>query len=252
MKKRIKRFSILLLVSLVIFLIYSNRRISGTWIGIHYYDNHSNSNWKQPDESILNFSAFKVNLYEPFASDDITKTPYLIIGKSILTNSKNDFDIFKTSIKHLNKDTLVFSSYNSTHVYRKVHDSLKQKNITSFTEKLIVLKSKKYIDTVYFTDKYLLLMNKKGEKLKWIDLKYQLKAIDDFQFLATDNGIMLLVKKTKEQVCFYQFSKDSVNIISVKEIHPNKKLQKLIVSVKKSLKHRDSIFDVSNKNPHPR
>lgn len=240
MKKKIKRFLVLIILGIVVYLVYSNRRISGTWIGIHRYNNESDSIWKISHESILNFSYLNAGVYEPFISDKIHETPFVIFGNTFL----NDF----TYIKHLDKDSLVFSSDYSTFLYRKVHDSLKQKSKIEFEGKLIELKHSNSIDTVYFTSRHLLWKNAKGEKFEWSKKRYKLVTINDFQFLVTDNGIILVIKEKNKQLFFYKYWEDSINTSTLKEIILNDKLQKQVISLKKVIRRRDSIHAI--KYPH--
>ena len=65
MKKKLKRFLLLLLIGFIGFFIYSNTRYNGTYMGTYELWHHEGA-WPSAHDRILDVSTFNFQLYQPF------------------------------------------------------------------------------------------------------------------------------------------------------------------------------------------
>lgn len=246
MKKRFKYFFLLIFLGIIGYLVYCNYTIRGTWIRTHEYNSSGNRvTFMSP--SVVSFSTFEVQTFEPDFERKFTSHSFLIIGKTILSNA--DFSAsHKIPIKHIDSDSIVFKNASSTFVYRKVPDSLKEPYSVNFTNRLFEMKVQNIVDTSYFTEKEIFVKSKTPRGYEWSNAQYGTASMNGFQFFGGDFGAVFAIKKFDNQYRMYGFSKDSISFVSVREIPMTPQIKKEVELAKENvLKEREYYEQQLNK-----
>jgi len=217
-----KRTLQLEIVILIGFIIYSNLRIKGVWLGV--YENRKNSIFSTNHEVLVfkNFNFDKV--CELYSCYDIRNELLFAFGNNIFIDTKEEYSIKWKNINYLDKDSLVFKTHNVFSVYRKIPDSLKQKKSlkTNFKNKLLTINNGEFLDTIYFDDKFLLFKNNKNPYEKWTNNYFEIKNIDNFKIMFFNGQINpIIIKEKGNDIFFFQYQRNKTNSLKVEIIKSN-------------------------------
>ena len=231
------------LIILISFIIYSNLRIKGVWIGV--YEDNGNSLFNTNNEVLVlnNFNFDKI--CELNSCHDIKNEFFFTFGNTIFIDEKEEYDVKWKKINYLDKDSLVFKTYNRFFVYRKIPDSLKQKESfkINFKNKLLTISNSEFTDTIYISDKYLLFKYNKYPHKKWSNDYFEIKNIEDFKIMFFNTQTSpIIIKEKDNKLFFYQYGRNKTNSLKVKEIKSNQLLNEEIklklINLKKSVRKK--------------
>jgi hypothetical protein len=232
--KRILQLGLIILIS---FITYSNLRIKGVWIGV--YEGNESSVFNTNSE-VLVFNNFNFDkICELYSCYDIKNEFLFAFGNSLFIDEKEEYSVKWKNINYLDKDSLIFQTYNGLSVYRKIPDSLKQKDSfkTNFKNKLLTLSNGKFTDTIYISDKYLLFRNNIHSYEKWGNDLIEIKNIEDFKIMFFNNPTSpMIIKEIDNKLIFFQYGRNKTNSLNVKEIKSNHSLNEEIKMKLKRLK----------------
>jgi hypothetical protein len=241
MKKRIKQFFLLLLLVLFLFVGYSHYRLQGTWLRLYHYKTEKESA-RFSDMRLLDVDYFHVTEYSSFVGDSLEYEFFLALGQKILADLNDENQPFHMPVKTITRDSLVLANSFTTVLYRKVPDSLQQKDTIDLTNKFFRMELNQTIDTMYFFEDRLLYKSKREGRKKWHNLKYELIYLNGFCFMGSDFGTMTPIKKENNRLNFYNIFKDSIQIISAEEIKLDTTFHKEVQLYRKIvLKEREDI-----------
>ena len=220
MKKKLKRFILFLILSVIIFLIYSNKKTDGTYMGLHMHFNNDSFQWSLEEVLIIK----NQKIQEMGSSYSLSRKEaerFFTIGDIIFTKANDDFRIFKQlKIKKYDTDSLVLINYSNTRTFRKLSDSLKTTETST-----IDLRNKQFevnfdgiIDTLYFEEDFFIRkLNRPG--IKWETPYWEIKEVNGFHFLFTGDCFLFLIQQKNEKLYLFKLLKDRINEIELKEIN---------------------------------
>jgi hypothetical protein len=241
-KLLVKRMIQLGLIILLSFIIYSNLRVKGVWMGV--YEGNESSFFNTNNE-VLVFKNFNFDkICELYSCNDIKNKFLFAFGNNIFFDEKDEYIIKWKNINYLGNDSLVFKTYNGLSVYRKIPDSLKQKESfkTNFKNKLLTINNDEFKDTIYINDKYLLFKNNKHPNQKWSDDYYEIKNIEDFKIMYFNNSIQpIIIKEKNNKITFFQYGRNKINSLKVEIIKSNHLINE---EIKKKIKRLKKIEEI--------
>ncbi|WP_299229131.1 hypothetical protein [uncultured Psychroserpens sp.] len=197
MKKAIYIFttSVILLLILGFFAFKADRDLNGIWIGEYIID----KKLYFAQEGILTFKNNKCFEQWPNHYENQVKESDNIFFDIINFDFENGYGRYK--IVNVSKDSLVINkspNYDepSLYIYRRLTDNLKHKKENELAGKKFVLKSKTFIDTVYFKNNSSLIRNANNEKynLNWIRIDNE-----GFDILFMTEYVPYLIIKENEK-----------------------------------------------------
>ncbi|WP_340915805.1 hypothetical protein [Polaribacter butkevichii] len=219
MRTKLIKVFILLVITVTIFLIYSNRKINGIWIGT--YISYDNSKYNSINESLINFNTFNFKYINPYLKkDSIIKRNYITLGNLIFSKPINEFETIQTKIVNFKNDSLILKSVLETKAYRKIPDSLKSNSnqTLELKNKFFKIENQRNIDTIYFSEKYLFFKGKKKKREKWESTGYWKLIYFENYYVIFSNFSPIVVNKSNEYLNFNQLTKDRNNVLKVIEI----------------------------------
>lgn len=217
-----KRLFQLGLIILVSFIVYSNLRIKGVWIGV--YEGNDNSIFNTNNQ-VLVFNIFSFDkICELYSCNDIKNEFLFAFGNNMFFNEKDEYLIKWKKLNYFDNDSLVFKTFNGLSVFRKIPDSLKQKESfkTNFKNRLLTINKDEFKDTIYINDKYLFFKNSSNPNQKWGDDYYEIKNIEDFKIMYFNSTINpIIIKEKGNKIFFFQYGRNKINSLKVEEINSN-------------------------------
>jgi len=208
MKKKILIIISILILLSTLFFYYSNKSIEGLYIkNYEIFSTDSNQDIYY-DQYVLEIKNQKFDNYFYGSNGIPSSFNYKKNGKNIkLTSIKNDSSSDYNIVLNKNhKDSIVFKTdrNNGEVVYFKIPDSLKNNTKISLAEKTFVLKSEKFIDTIYFDKDYLLIKDLNPTDY-WDTGGWELLNINGFDIILTGYSFVYVVKDINEKLFFYRF-----------------------------------------------
>tara|TARA_R110001583_G_scaffold194839_1_gene367273 strand:- start:1871 stop:2548 length:678 start_codon:yes stop_codon:yes gene_type:complete len=202
----------------MIFLIYSNKKSNGTYIGVHKYYNDKSFKWSF--DEILVIENLKFQVISILTNPEIPEK-HFTIGNTIFFKSNDEYSLTKTfKIAHNNNDSLVLKNTLETKLFRKLPDSLKSKNNDKIDlkNKLFELKTDSFIDTLFFKNDFYLRKSNQPDR-KWESPFWELKEVNEFKFLFTgDFSTLFVIVKNKNNYFLYKVLKDRIIKFELNEI----------------------------------
>lgn len=205
MKKRIKQFSVFLVIGFIVFFMYSNLQHQGTWMGT-YEVRSSGDFWDSQNDVILNIAPFEFHLYRPFVSDNFYSFYNFRLGNYLFPYSDGLKKKDISKIVYHDKDSLtVILDETVYQSFQKIPDSLKQVESVDLTNKLFHITFDGRDEALFFTKDLIYYKERNDTVNYWSGIMYRRVNYDRFHFLCTQYGNRIVVTKRNDQIYFNRF-----------------------------------------------
>lgn len=246
--KRLFQLLAILFLVLIIYILYSNQKLKGTWVGIYNYSYNEyfdDKIFKNFNSVVVVFDGLKKEKTSFYDKD--YKSNYFTFFNHFYSDPENElFDIAFTKIKHLNKDSLVLKNSIKHEAFRKVPDSLKNYEKINFKKQAFEITLNTQKDTVFIDDKDFLfkVYNPNNPYKEWRSHYFKEKRINDFSFLISE-FFTVIMKQNNKKLKFYKFNQDSITELEVNKIELRKES---LLKIQKEIRINNQLDSLYGKN----
>ena len=245
MKKKISIILTTIIILIISYLIYSNKRLDGIYIkkSSIYLNQKDSTTSENTQQSLLKIKNQKFNrYYHSFNGIPEVEKYFSFLTYINFKPENKEYSFYPSNIENINNDSLVLSNnFDTTEYYLKIPDSLKNDLNEKFEISNKVFKSttEKFIDTVFFSKNFMIFKNGKKNYKDWGFLNREVLKIDGFDIMLIDSEPVLIIKKQKEYFKFYKYDLNSKLIeIKLEELNIdtndfNEKLELIKLAIKR-------------------
>ncbi|NOZ47277.1 MAG: hypothetical protein GXO79_10930 [Chlorobi bacterium] len=210
MKRKILTTLSLVVLIVICFFYYLNKRIEGIWIK-HYSTDLSNHEFFYDGNILLDIKNQKFSTYYSGLNGIPEETNYFNFGTNLkLWPLETEYN-FSYSIKSINNDSLILTKYNFEKiievVYKKIPDTLK--NNSDWQKKLLwnayEFRLPEYTDTIYFDNRFIMSKNQTTQAREWDSQDWKLTKINGFDIMFTGNWATFILVEKDDKISFYAF-----------------------------------------------
>lgn len=232
MKKIIKFIKVvvtgilILLLSILIYTFYSTYKVSGTYV-------KTSRDWFE-SSSIVHFNLFSKSQYFSIDSREDIKDNFYFAFENFIFND----DYLRSGTIHSNTDSIILQdNYTHADTFKKIPDSLKNKEEFNIKNKLIEHTFKTHdtiiVDTTYYSEKYYCFKSQYYNKgvfgyQKWNTGSYKILDIDNYKIMMLDLPTHFIIKNYGNKLIFHQVTKDSIVNISARILKTSENMKKEI------------------------
>lgn len=223
-------------IIMICFFYYLNKRIEGTWIS-HYSTDLDGTNFRYDGETLTRIKNQKFFSYYYGGKGIPIETNYFDLGKNLKLWPLGIENNSSYEVSEINKDSLILIEYGfdkkTKSIMKKIPDSLK--NNTDWNKKLlgkafeIRIRGDDYTDTIYFDNRFLMSKNQIHPYRKWDSQGWELDKINGFDIMFTGNWTTFILKEDEGKIKFYGFNNKkklsktelteiNINLLKVKRI----------------------------------
>jgi len=219
MKRKILIFLALLLLVILSFLYYSNKKTEGLWV-LHYALDVNDADFKWHHASpLLNIENNKLNTYS-YGRDGVPYTVSFFSFGNRMAIFHDDY-LEVSHIVSFSKDSMILDEQHDNYrqVYKKFPDSLKNNSDWHkiLNNKAFQIRFPNAIDTIYFDDHYLMAKARsKSRPYTWSSQGWELVKVRDFDIMQAGLWNTLILQEKDGKLTFNSF--DNQNNLSSFEL----------------------------------